>query len=103
MNVRLFSTCFALATLGSLSVFAGKSQSPSPLKRRVPTTGFVQVKNHQLEVNGAPYRFVGTNFWYGMNLGADIEPTERDRNRARLGRELDRLAALGVNNLRVMA
>lgn len=56
---------------------------------------FVGVKDGHFEVDGKPYYYVGTNFWYGMNLGA--------QDPARLERELDRLAALGVRNLRVMA
>ncbi len=58
---------------------------------RVSGTGFV--------LNGKPYRFMGTNFWYGMNLGAP--GTKGDR--PRLNRELDRLQKLGVKNLRIMA
>jgi mannan endo-1,4-beta-mannosidase len=60
--------------------------------------GFVRVKNAHFEVNGAPYYFVGTNFWYGMNLGA----LDAGGDRARLVRELDRLQRLGVRNLRVL-
>ncbi|CAF4300557.1 unnamed protein product, partial [Rotaria sp. Silwood2] len=43
--------------------------------------------------------FVGTNFWYGANLGSN----GTGGNRVRLVRELDHLHALGVNNLRVQA
>jgi mannan endo-1,4-beta-mannosidase len=63
------------------------------------TLGFVRVKSGRLEVDGKPYAFVGTNFWYGMNLGAEGPAGDR----ARLARELDRLARLGVRNLRIMA
>ena len=49
--------------------------------------------------NGKPYMFMGTNFWYGMNLGSNGE----GGNRARLMRELDRLSSMGVKNLRVVA
>lgn len=48
---------------------------------------------------GRPYRVVGANLWYAAWLGADAPYG----NRARLTRELDRLAAIGVNNLRIMA
>jgi mannan endo-1,4-beta-mannosidase len=48
---------------------------------------------------GKPYRITGANLWYAAWLGADAEYGDR----ARLGRELDRLHALGINNLRVMA
>lgn len=49
--------------------------------------------------DGKPYTFMGTNFWYGLNLGSTGEGGDRDR----LIRELDRLAEMGVKNLRVMA
>ncbi len=61
--------------------------------------GFVTVDRERVTFvrDGRPYRFVGANLWYAMNLGA----TEGDR--ARLVRELDRLEALGVRNLRIVA
>lgn len=61
--------------------------------------GFVRRNGTALTVGGKPYRFVGANLWYAAYLGA---PTEYGDS-ARLGRELDRLAALGVTNLRVLA
>jgi mannan endo-1,4-beta-mannosidase len=62
-------------------------------------TGFVEVRGTRFEIGGAPYRHVGANLWYGMNLG--IAGSHGDR--ARLVRELDRLQAMDVDNLRVMA
>jgi mannan endo-1,4-beta-mannosidase len=59
---------------------------------------FVEVRGTQFFLDGKPYRFLGTNFWYGMNLG--IAGVAGDRQR--LVRELDRLATLGVTNLRVL-
>jgi len=41
------------------------------------------------------YAFVGANFWYGMNLGA--------QDKERLLRELNHLKAIGVSNLRILA
>ncbi|WP_170319540.1 glycoside hydrolase 5 family protein [Polyangium spumosum] len=61
--------------------------------------GFVRASEGHFQRDGKPYTFLGANFWYGMNLGA--EGPEGDR--ARLARELDRLAALGVTNLRILA
>ena len=60
---------------------------------------FVRVEGTRLMVGQTPYRFVGVNFWFGLQLGA--EHTAGDR--ARLVRELDHLQRLGVRNLRVMA
>jgi mannan endo-1,4-beta-mannosidase len=60
---------------------------------------FVSVDGSKFTIEGKSYFFMGTNFWYGLNLGAD----DSSGNRERLIRELDRLQSLGVNNLRVMA
>lgn len=59
---------------------------------------FVRVRDGGFVVGDRPYHFAGVNFWFGMQLGAGS-----DADRARLTRELDRLKALGVTNLRVMA
>jgi len=64
---------------------------------RTTAQQFIGIKNNQFTLNGNPYYFLGTNFWYGMNLAA-----EESGDRARLIRELDRLKDLGVNNLRLM-
>ncbi len=56
---------------------------------------FVKVAGNQFTRKGRPYFFIGANFWIGMHLGAFQRP--------RLIRELDRLAALGMRNLRIMA
>jgi mannan endo-1,4-beta-mannosidase len=60
---------------------------------------FIEVRGNQFYKNNKPYTFLGTNFWYGMNLGSKGS----GGNRQRLIRELDRLSALGVKNLRVVA
>jgi mannan endo-1,4-beta-mannosidase len=62
--------------------------------------GFVQVKGHELQRNGRPYFFVGTNYWYGGLLGLE---TDKKRGIDRLRQELDFLKANGVRNLRLMA
>ncbi|HBL16707.1 MAG: hypothetical protein A2X36_13905 [Elusimicrobia bacterium GWA2_69_24] len=61
--------------------------------------GFVTVRGAGFEIDGKPYRFLGTNLWYGMNLASRGPGGDR----ARLLRELDRLSALGVKNLRIVA
>ena len=61
---------------------------------------FVTVNGTRLYRFGEPYRFVGANLWYAMHLGA-ADTASGDR--PRLLRELDRLQALGVSNIRVLA
>lgn len=60
---------------------------------------FITVRGNRFFQNNQPYTFLGTNFWYGMNLGSKGAGGDRKR----LIRELDRLSALGVKNLRVVA
>lgn len=75
-----------------MSLFFNKtSAQSSPTKPK----GFVTVEGTQFKIDGVPYRYVGTNFWYGPQLGL---PENRDR----LLKELDQLQALGINNLRIM-
>ncbi len=56
---------------------------------------FIVVEKGSFVKEGKPYRYLGTNFWYGMNLGAS--------DKQRLIRELDRLNNIGVKNLRIVA
>lgn len=67
-----------------------------PMQAQV--SDFVRVRGLEFHLNDRPYYFLGTNFWYGMNLAIDGAAGDRDR----LIRELDRLQGLGVNNLRIM-
>lgn len=60
---------------------------------------FIRVEQAQFKKGNETYRFLGTNFWYGMNLGA----TDASGNHSRLLKELNKLQALGIKNLRIMA
>lgn len=84
-------TLSAVAALGATAA-ASKAASKSD-------NDFVSVKDNRLMLNGKPYFYVGANIWYGAYLGADAAYG----NRPRLARELDRLKALGITNLRVLA
>jgi mannan endo-1,4-beta-mannosidase len=75
-------------------VFAGNGAI-----KAAPLVPFVKARGTGFLLGDAPYRFVGTNLWYAMNLGASGPQGDRPR----LIRELDRLMAIGVTNLRVMA
>ena len=59
---------------------------------------FVRHDGTQLTIGGKPYRFVGTNMWYGAILASEGQGGDRKR----LAQELDSLQALGVNNLRIL-
>jgi mannan endo-1,4-beta-mannosidase len=60
---------------------------------------FVQVKGTKFILENKDYTYLGTNFWYGMNLASKGVGGDR----ARLLRELDHLQKLGIKNLRIMA
>ncbi len=66
---------------------------------RAQARDFVRVRAGGFVVGERSYHFVGVNYWYGMNLGAE-GPTG---DRARLVRELDALQRLGITNLRLTA
>ena len=61
-------------------------------------TDFVRVENGHLVKNGKPYYFVGTNFWYGAILGSEGQGGDRER----LGKELDLMKQIGIDNLRIL-
>ncbi len=63
-----------------------------------PPSPFVRVQGSRFLQNGKPYRFAGTNLWYGAYLGSPGKLGHRDR----LKRELDSLHAIGLDNLRVL-
>ncbi|MBQ8052166.1 MAG: cellulase family glycosylhydrolase [Bacteroidaceae bacterium] len=62
-------------------------------------THFITVRDGQLYEGDKPYRYVGTNLWYGAILGSEGQGGDRER----LCRELDSLKSLGITNLRVLA
>jgi mannan endo-1,4-beta-mannosidase len=68
-------------------------------KVRLERNSFVKVKDGKFILNGKPYFFLGTNLWYGAYLGS----TAKYGDRKRLIRELDKLASLGIRNLRILA
>jgi len=59
---------------------------------------FVRVENGHFVRAGKPYYFVGTNFWYGAILGSEGQGGDRTR----LGRELDAMKRMGIDNLRIL-
>jgi mannan endo-1,4-beta-mannosidase len=77
----------------ALATAAGCSVPRAPDAAR-----FVRVEGTHFVRAGRRYAFVGTNLWYGGNLGA----LAAGGDRARLLRELDLLRSLGIDNLRVM-
>ena len=59
---------------------------------------FVTMKNGHFEREGKPYYYVGTNFWYGAILASNGQGGDRKR----LHRELDKMKAMGIDNLRIL-
>jgi mannan endo-1,4-beta-mannosidase len=87
LNLQIIITLLLMAAFFTSSAQQNK-RTPAP-------EGFVTVDGTQFKINGKPYQFIGTNFWYGMHLGVT-------KHKGRLLKELDQLKALGCNNLRIM-
>jgi mannan endo-1,4-beta-mannosidase len=79
-----------ILSAAALAATAAAPAPSQPFVRRVGT-GFRR--------GGGRYPVVGANMWYAAWLGAPSPLGDPER----LGRELDRLAALGVNNVRILA
>ena len=62
------------------------------------TSRFVRVDGTRFVDSNGTYRFAGANIWYAAYLGADAAYGNRDR----LRRELDAMAGLGIDNLRIL-
>jgi mannan endo-1,4-beta-mannosidase len=58
---------------------------------------FVKTDNGSFTINGKPYYFIGTNYWYGSIIASKGSYGDRPR----LLRELDQLKEMGINNLRI--
>ncbi len=59
--------------------------------------GFVTADNGVFKVNGKPYYYIGTNYWYGAIIASKGSYGDRPR----LLRELDQMKEMGINNLRI--
>lgn len=81
----IFATCFA-----TVAACSHKAAEPAP--------EFVRIENGEFMLGNEPYRYVGTNFWYGAILASPGEGGDR----ARLEQELDSLQAIGIDNLRIL-
>jgi len=86
MRNRMFPIVALLLFLQSATAFAQPS-------------AFVSTRGSAFEVNGKPYYFVGTNYWYGTLLGLE---KDKKRGLGRLRKELDFLKSQGVTNLRLL-
>src|SRR3954462_2725387 len=63
-----------------------------------PQPPFIHREGKRLVSGGRTYRYVGTNMWYAAYLGASAPYGNRDR----LKRELDRVAGLGIESIRIL-
>ncbi|HYA48766.1 MAG TPA: hypothetical protein VEG35_03620, partial [Burkholderiales bacterium] len=91
-----------ILVLGLALTGCRKAQESAPAAGALasPAAGaFVRAVDGKFVLAGKVYRFVGVNFWQGMNLGSKGPGGDR----ARLVGELDRLRELGLTNLRVVA
>ena len=82
-----------LAGIGAASVAGCATVPPGGADR------FVRREGMRFTRGGRPYRYAGANAWYLAWLGSATKYGDR----ARLGRELDRLHGIGVRNVRLLA
>src|SRR3982750_367216 len=75
----------------------GAACATAPLVARGRPT-FIRRGGMRLMNGAQPYRYAGTNMWYAAYLGADAPYGNRDR----LKREFDRVAALGMESIRIL-
>jgi mannan endo-1,4-beta-mannosidase len=77
-----------------LIVSAGALVAASAVPAESSANRFIRARGMRFTAGRMPYRIAGTNMWYGAYLGA----FKLDR----MKRELDRVAALGINNVRIL-
>jgi mannan endo-1,4-beta-mannosidase len=82
---------FFLLTAAGIFLIGAACRTQTP-------AGFIRVEGTQFIRDGNPYAYLGTNVWFGANLGSPGAGGDRER----LIRELDLLHSLGINNLRVL-
>jgi hexosaminidase len=87
---------FAVVCLIASVACASSMHSTPASAPAVSGAQFVTAEDGRFMLGGQPHTFAGVNFWQAMNLGVA-------GNREQLLAELDRLQALGVTNVRVMA
>jgi mannan endo-1,4-beta-mannosidase len=99
IEVVLCAACAALPAAGCSPAGPVRGAS-SVVASRVAAAppGFVSATPSGLRLGQAPYHSVGVNYWPAMNLGS----RGAGGDRARLARDLDRLRALGVTDLRIL-
>lgn len=81
-----------------LLIGTAASMASSGLAAPEHKSRFVRRSGTRFRLGSEPYRIAGTNMWYAAYLGADAPIGNRDR----LKREFDRLATLGINNVRIL-
>ena len=84
--------------LSASALAAGCAAGPLGGAGHEDRRSFVTRDGTRLRLGGRTYRYAGTNMWYAAYLGADAPFGNRDR----LRRELDALAALGIDNVRIL-
>jgi mannan endo-1,4-beta-mannosidase len=84
------------AIAGASALLAASAAVPTFAREAPPQ--FVRRDGMALRVGTKRYRYAGTNMWYAAYLGANAPYGNRDR----LKRELDRVAGLGIESIRIL-
>ncbi|QAY77330.1 cellulase family glycosylhydrolase [Sphingosinicella sp. BN140058] len=86
------------ALLSGAALLAGCAASGTGPGGAAGSSRFVRADGTRFRVGDEIYRYAGANIWYAAYLGANAAYGNRDR----LKRELDSMAALGIDNLRIL-
>ncbi|TFI58368.1 mannanase [Sphingomonas parva] len=87
------------ALISGAALLAGCAAGTGPGQTgRAGTSRFVRTEGTRFRIDDETYRYAGANIWYAAYLGADAPYGNRDR----LRRELDAMAGLGLDNLRIL-
>lgn len=92
--MKLLAPAAILAGAAMMSLGACNNSSSATTTPQYVTVG----DDGHFYLGDSIYRFVGTNFWYGVILASEGQGGDR----ARLAAELDTLHALGLDNLRIL-
>lgn len=100
MRVQIPLTALALSHLHSTTALPQDGYGTGNSGDGIAAGDYIRVDGLRLHSNNGTYYSTGMNYWACMNLAAD---DRAGGNHSRFLTELDQMAAVGINHLRIMA